>query len=62
MEELLASSYMFGYLCLYLILIFFICYWPHLIYIPQLICLFTFFLIALNFVFSKIEMFKLLFI
>ena len=62
MEELLASSYMFGYLCLYLILIFFICYWPHLIYIPQLVCLFTFFLIALNFVFSKIEMFKLLFI
>ena len=61
MEELLASSYMFGYLCLYLIY-FFISYWPHLIYITQLICLFTSFLLALNFVFSKIKMFKLLFI
>ena len=62
MEELLASSYMFRYLCLYLIFIFFIFYWPHLIYIPHLICLFTSFLLALNFVFSKIKMFKLLFI
>ena len=61
MEELLASSYMFRYLCLYLIFIFFIFYWPHLIYIPHLICLFTSFLLALNFVFSKI-MFKFLFI
>ena len=61
MEELLASSYMFGYLCLYLIFLFFISYWPHLIYIPHLICLFTSFLLALNFVFSKIKMFKLLF-
>ena len=43
-------------------LYFFISYWPHLIYIPHLICLFTSFLLALNFVFSKIEMFKLLFI
>ena len=36
--------------------------WPHLIYIPHLICLFILFLQALNFVFSKIKMFKLLFI
>ena len=43
-------------------LYFFISYWPHLIYIPHLICLFTSFLLALNFVFSKIKMFKLLFI
>ena len=62
MEELLASPYMFGYLSLYLIFIFFISYWPHLIYVPHLICLFTSFLLALNFVFSKIKMFKLLFI
>ena len=62
MEELLASSYMFGYLCLYLIFIFFMSHWPHLIYIPQLICLFTSFLLVLNFGFSKIEMFQLLFI
>ena len=41
---------------------YFISYWPHLIYIPHLIRLFTSFLLALNFVFSKIKMFKLLFI
>ena len=62
MEKILASSYVFGFLCLYLIFIFFISYLPHLIYIPHLICLFTSFLLALNFVFSKIKMFKLLFI
>ena len=32
------------------------------IYLIYLICLFTSFLLALNFVFSKIKMFKLLFI
>ena len=62
MEELLASSFMFGFLCLDLIFIFFISYQPHLPYISHLICLFTSFLQALNFVFSKIKMFKLLFI
>ena len=62
MEELLASSYMFVYSCLYFIFIFFIPYWSHLIYIPHLLCLFNLFLLALNFVFSKIKMFKLLFI
>ena len=90
MEKLLALSYMFGYLCLYLIFIFFISYWPHLIYIPHLtyivtswrqpnapillittmalwrhagygrpvphlICLFTSFLLALDFACSKIK-------
>ena len=52
MEELLASSYMFGYA--YISYLFF--------YIPHLICLFTSFLLALTFVFSKTKMFKLLFI
>ena len=43
-------------------LYFFISYWPRLIHIPHLICLFTSFLQALNFVFSKIKMFNLFFI
>ena len=59
MEKLLASSYMFGYLCLCLIFTFFYILY---IYIPHLICLLTSFLLALNFVFSKIKMFKILFI
>ena len=62
MEELLASSFslfMYAYISY---AYFSISYWPHLMYVPHLICLFTSFLLALNFVFSKIKMFKLLFI
>ena len=63
MEELLTSSYVFGYLCLHLI---FICFYILLassyIYIPHLICLFISILVALNFFFSKIKMYKLLFV
>ena len=62
MEELLASSYMFGYLCLYLIFIFFYILLASYIYIPHLTFLFTLLLQALNFFFSKINMFNLLFI
>ena len=63
MEELLVTSSMFVYACLYLIFLYifiFLSYWSHLIY-TSYVCLLRF-LLALNFVFSKIKMFKLLFI
>ena len=51
------------YLCLYLIFVFFyILLASSFIYITHLICLFTSFLLILNFIFSKIKMLKLLFI
>ena len=56
MEELLASSYVWLFMLISHIYIYFLSYWPYLIYIPHLICLFTSFLQALNFVFSKIKM------
>ena len=62
MEKLLTSSYMFGYLCLYLIFIFFLYLIGLISYMYVIFCLFTSFLLALNFAFSKIKMFKLLFI
>ena len=41
---------------------FHISYWPHLIDIPHLVFVCFVFLLALNFTFSKIKIFKLLFI
>ena len=71
MEELLASSYMYIYKISYILIYIYLhrrsyrngCEILYIyIYILHLICLFTSFLLALNFVFSKIKMFKLLFI
>ena len=61
--QTLWKNYWSHLLCLFMhayILYFYISYWSHLIY-TSYVCLLRF-LLALNFVFSKIKMFKLLFI
>ena len=61
MEELLASSYMFVYVCLYLICIFLYILFASSYINTSYVCLLRF-LLALNFVFSKTNMLNLLLI